>query len=101
MYLLIYQQLCSQNKSLFHTATTKMVKFLGQEEAINIDVELFNEYKYSVDQLMELAGLSCAVAVSKCFPSCEMGNKSILVCCGPGKIIAIGIGLKTDIFICI
>lgn len=61
-----------------------MVKFLGQQEAIDIDVELFNEYKYSVDQLMELAGLSCAVSISKCFPPNTLGNKSVLVCCGPG-----------------
>ena len=32
------------------------VKLLGQEEAVNIDQELFNEYGFSVDQLMELAG---------------------------------------------
>lgn len=38
------------------------MKLLNQEEARNIDLELFNEYKYSVDQLMELAGLSCAHA---------------------------------------
>lgn len=62
-----------------------MVKFLGQQEAINIDVELFNEYKYSVDQLMELAGLSCAVALTKCFPLNQIGTKSVLVCCGPGN----------------
>ncbi|XP_060524330.1 NAD(P)H-hydrate epimerase isoform X2 [Cylas formicarius] len=67
------------------TGPTNMVKFLGQQEAINIDVELFNEYKYSVDQLMELAGLSCAVAISKCYPNSLIGNKSILVCCGPGN----------------
>nr|AEE63581.1 unknown [Dendroctonus ponderosae] len=70
-----------------HTDTNKMVKFLGQEEAINIDVELFNEYKYSVDQLMELAGLSCAVAVAKCYPQASIGNKSVLVCCGPGGFV--------------
>ena len=63
----------------------KMVKFLSQQEAINIDLELFNEYKYSVDQLMELAGLSCAVAITKCFSLNQIGNKCILVCCGPGK----------------
>lgn len=34
------------------------MKYLNQGEAINIDLELFHEYKYSVDQLMELAGLS-------------------------------------------
>lgn len=35
---------------------SKMIKYLQQDEAIQIDQELFNEYKFSVDQLMELAG---------------------------------------------
>lgn len=30
-----------------------------------MDQELFNEYQFSVDQLMELAGLSCATAIAK------------------------------------
>ena len=57
------------------------VKFLGAAEAAKIDQELFDEYKYSVDQLMELAGLSCAHAVAKCYPD----RKRVLVCCGPGN----------------
>lgn len=36
-----------------------------QDEAQAIDQELFTEYKFSVDQLMELAGLSCATAIAK------------------------------------
>lgn len=44
------------------------MKHLNQNEATNIDIELFNEYKFSVDQLMELAGLSCAHAIAKCYP---------------------------------
>lgn len=64
-----------------HASQTNMVKYLGQEEAINVDVELFNEYKFSVDQLMELAGLSCAHAVAKSYP----GGGKVLVCCGPGN----------------
>lgn len=36
-----------------------------QEEAQAIDQELFTDYKFSVDQLMELAGLSCATAIAK------------------------------------
>lgn len=36
-----------------------------QEEAQKIDEELFSEYGFSVDQLMELAGLSCATAVTR------------------------------------
>ena len=35
----------------------------SQEEAQKIDEELFTEYAFSVDQLMELAGYSCAVAI--------------------------------------
>lgn len=41
------------------------VRHLNQEEAINVDLELFNEYQFSVDQLMELAGLSCAHAIAE------------------------------------
>lgn len=37
----------------------------SQEEAQAVDEELFNEYQFSVDQLMELAGLSCATAIAK------------------------------------
>nr|B3N0Q8.1 RecName: Full=NAD(P)H-hydrate epimerase; AltName: Full=NAD(P)HX epimerase [Drosophila ananassae] len=60
-----------------------MVKYLSQSEAINVDQELFNDYKFSVDQLMELAGLSCAHAISKCFPTDKYGR--VLICCGPGN----------------
>lgn len=60
------------------------MKYLNQEQATNIDLELFNEYKYSVDQLMELAGLSCAHAVAKCYRQNDL-KKRILVCCGPGN----------------
>lgn len=57
------------------------VKYLGQTEAQNIDIELFEECGFSVDQLMELAGLSCATSISKCYPA----KKKVLVCCGPGN----------------
>ena len=59
------------------------VKLLGQEEAIALDQELFNEYAFSVDQLMELAGLSCAHAVAKAFP--ERRGQRVIVLCGPGN----------------
>ncbi|XP_023166022.2 NAD(P)H-hydrate epimerase [Drosophila hydei] len=60
-----------------------MLKYLNQKEAINVDLDLFNEYKFSVDQLMELAGLSCAHAIAKCFPADRY--ERVLVCCGPGN----------------
>ncbi len=43
----------------------KNVSYLTQQQAKDIDQELFNDYKFSVDQLMELAGLSCASAIGK------------------------------------
>lgn len=68
----------------FTTASAAMVKYLQQDEAVNIDIELFDQYKFSVDQLMELAGLSCATAIARCY---QPSNKSshVLVCCGPGN----------------
>ncbi|RZF43096.1 hypothetical protein LSTR_LSTR001274 [Laodelphax striatellus] len=59
-----------------------MVNYLGQQEAINVDVELFNTYKFSVDQLMELAGLSCATAIHKAY---KPTKSNILLVCGPGN----------------
>jgi len=56
-------------------------RYLGQSEAVALDQELFDDYKFSVDQLMELAGLSCAHALVKCYPDAA----SVLVVCGPGN----------------
>ncbi|XP_036411114.1 NAD(P)H-hydrate epimerase [Megalops cyprinoides] len=63
------------------------IKHLGQEEAQRIDEELFTEYCFSVDQLMELAGLSCATAIAKAYPlnSLVKATPSVLVVCGPGN----------------
>ncbi|XP_037669736.1 NAD(P)H-hydrate epimerase isoform X2 [Choloepus didactylus] len=63
------------------------VKFLSQEEAQAVDEELFNEYQFSVDQLMELAGLSCATAIAKAYPPKSMSRSlpTVLVICGPGN----------------
>ncbi|XP_001603812.2 NAD(P)H-hydrate epimerase [Nasonia vitripennis] len=62
-----------------------MVKYLNQTEAINVDKDLFEKYKFSVDQLMELAGQSCAIAIAKCYPLSADGKNAVLICCGPGN----------------
>lgn len=68
-----------------HITRMSGIKYLNQEEATNIDLELFNEYHFSVDQLMELAGLSCSHAIAKEFPVDEKGKKEVLVVAGPGN----------------
>ncbi|KAI1713469.1 NAD(P)H-hydrate epimerase [Ditylenchus destructor] len=62
--------------------STWQVLFVGnsQTEAAAIDQELFNEYGFSVDQLMELAGLSSAQAIHSLY---DKGN--VLVIAGPGN----------------
>lgn len=55
-------------------STTPQIKLLSQAEAAAVDQELFDDYAFSVDQLMELAGLACAHAVAKCFPTDKHGN---------------------------
>ncbi|XP_061389404.1 NAD(P)H-hydrate epimerase [Musca vetustissima] len=69
--------------TIFTTAIPRTMKYLNQQEAINVDQELFNEYRFSVDQLMELAGLSCSHAIAKCYATPQYTR--VLVCCGPGN----------------
>lgn len=85
-----FSQHCNPNthKTLARTIATSIpkMKYLNQHEAISVDEELFNEYKFSVDQLMELAGLSCAHVINDCYGSPQSTVKrKVLVCCGPGN----------------
>uniref|UniRef100_A0A182MNW3 NAD(P)H-hydrate epimerase n=1 Tax=Anopheles culicifacies TaxID=139723 RepID=A0A182MNW3_9DIPT len=66
-------------------AQVREMKYLNQQEAISVDEELFNEYKFSVDQLMELAGLSCAHAIADAYKPDSLKTNKVLVCCGPGN----------------
>ncbi|KAI8893621.1 YjeF N-terminal domain-containing protein [Globomyces pollinis-pini] len=60
-----------------------MVTYIDQELAQAIDVELMDPSigGFSIDQLMELAGLSVAQSIQHCFPD----SKKIFVCVGPGN----------------
>lgn len=57
------------------------VSLLGQEAAIALDVDLMETPGFSLDQLMELAGLSVACALVDAFPDAA----SVLVVAGPGN----------------
>ncbi|KAG7500125.1 hypothetical protein JOB18_009646 [Solea senegalensis] len=84
-----HKQDCFSSRAASTMAQT--IKYLGQEEAQHIDEELFSEYGFSVDQLMELAGLSCATAITRvgcqAYPltSLVKARPSLLVICGPGN----------------
>mmetsp|Transcript_83998 Transcript_83998/g.166818 ORF Transcript_83998/g.166818 Transcript_83998/m.166818 type:complete len:260 (-) Transcript_83998:37-816(-) len=58
--------------------------FLNQERAIQVDVDLMSpEGGFSIDQLMELAGLSVAASVTKEYPLDS--HPRVLIICGPGN----------------
>lgn len=60
------------------------MKYLNYDDAVNIDLELIAEHKYNIEHLIELAGMSSAHAIYKCYGLDEI-EKRILICCGPGK----------------
>ena len=59
------------------------MRVIGQALAQTIDKVLMEDVGYSIDQLMELAGLSVAVCVHHLFP-----EGRILVFCGPGMFLS-------------
>lgn len=86
--LVVLTKLFGNNSPLNSMTTLNMscanrIKYLSQEEAINLDKELFNECAFSVDQLMELAGLSVASVIAKCYP--KPAHEKPVICCGPGN----------------
>lgn len=59
------------------------ISYLTQREAAEIDEILMGPLGFSVDQLMELAGLSVATSIAEVYSSSEYGR--VLVICGPGN----------------
>ncbi|KAF8073988.1 YjeF N-terminal domain-like protein [Lyophyllum atratum] len=59
------------------------VRYLSARLAQQIDDELMGIGAFSLDQLMELAGLSCAQAVERVYKRDRYPR--VLVCCGPGN----------------
>ncbi|CAG8619816.1 32877_t:CDS:10 [Racocetra persica] len=60
------------------------LKYLTQQLAKTIDEELMSQAGgFSIDQLMELAGLSVAQAIAKVYDNLKYPR--VLICCGPGN----------------
>ncbi|PFH49514.1 hypothetical protein AMATHDRAFT_194838 [Amanita thiersii Skay4041] len=61
------------------------VRYLTARLAQQIDEELMSSaaYAFSLDQLMELAGLACAQTLAKVYD--VRTHPRVLVCCGPGN----------------
>ena len=61
-----------------------LIPYITAEVAKKIDEELMSTFIYSIDQLMEIAGLSVATIIKKEYIKDSLDSK-ILVVCGPGN----------------
>ena len=60
------------------------LRYLSASEAASIDSQLFSpQHAFSIEQLMELAGLACAQTVYRCYPPDQF--PTVLVAAGPGN----------------
>eukprot|EP00262_Sarcandra_glabra_P006711 TRINITY_DN19205_c0_g1_i1.p1 TRINITY_DN19205_c0_g1~~TRINITY_DN19205_c0_g1_i1.p1 ORF type:complete len:524 (-),score=86.24 TRINITY_DN19205_c0_g1_i1:107-1678(-) len=59
------------------------ISYISQREAAEIDELLMGPLGFSVDQLMELAGLSVAQSIAEVYKSSEYSR--VLAICGPGN----------------
>lgn len=65
--------------------TPRKLRYIDAQTAKEIDEDLLSEDTggFSIDQLMELAGLACAQTVFACYPPANFPN--VLVAAGPGN----------------
>ncbi|XP_021743626.1 pyridoxine/pyridoxamine 5'-phosphate oxidase 1, chloroplastic-like [Chenopodium quinoa] len=69
--------------SMSSSKELESISYLSQQEAAGIDEDLMGPLGFSVDQLMELAGLSVACAIAEVFKASEYNR--VLAICGPGN----------------
>ncbi len=77
--LLIQRNMAGQGADEGAAAEEPWKDCLGQKEASDLDNTLFFEYEYSIDQLMEIAGL-CVAQVSVLLELYNSLNTVLLVC---------------------
>ena len=62
------------------------IPYINAETSALVDKELMGEYNYSIDQLMEIAGLTVAKVINQEFIlKNKLKNKKIIILCGPGN----------------
>jgi hypothetical protein len=70
--------------SISNSSSNSSIRCISPEQAAAIDMDLMSpEVGFRLEQLMELAGLSCAAAVSRVYPRDKYSR--VLVVAGPGN----------------
>ncbi|KAK5907414.1 hypothetical protein CesoFtcFv8_005267 [Champsocephalus esox] len=72
---------------------TIALRYLSKGEAEAIETELLRDYKFGQQQLIEIWGQACALAITKAYPLSSLAKKqpTVLVICGPDQNGSIGL----------
>uniref|UniRef100_A0A3Q0TBA1 ApoA-I-binding protein 2 n=1 Tax=Amphilophus citrinellus TaxID=61819 RepID=A0A3Q0TBA1_AMPCI len=72
--------------------TIEPLRYL-KEEAAAIETELLRDYRFGQQQLIEIWGQACAIAITKAYPLSSLTKKqpTVLVICGPDQNGSIGL----------
>ncbi|XP_047229739.1 yjeF N-terminal domain-containing 3 isoform X2 [Girardinichthys multiradiatus] len=73
--------------------TIEALRYLSKGDAAAIETELFRDYRFGQQQLIELWGQACALAITKAYPLSALSKKqpTVLVICGPDQNGSIGL----------
>ncbi|XP_051990061.1 yjeF N-terminal domain-containing 3-like [Xyrauchen texanus] len=69
------------------------LRYLSKEEAVSMETELLRDYRFGRQQMTEILGHACAIAITKAFPlvTLEKRQPTVLVVCGPDHNGCIGL----------
>ncbi|XP_068127373.1 yjeF N-terminal domain-containing protein 3 [Hyperolius riggenbachi] len=69
------------------------LRYISKQEAEGLETELLEDYRFGKQQLIEILGHSCAMAVTKVYPLITLPKKqpTLLVICGSEQNGAIGL----------
>ncbi|XP_054875887.1 yjeF N-terminal domain-containing 3 [Poeciliopsis prolifica] len=73
--------------------TIEPLRYLSKGDAAAIETELLRDYKFGQQQLIELWGQACALAITKAYPLSALSKKqpTVLVICGPDQNGSVGL----------
>lgn len=73
--------------------TIEPLRYLSKGEAAAIETELLRDYRFGQQQLIEIWGQACALAITKAYPLGSLTKKqpTVLVICGPDQNGSIGL----------
>ncbi|XP_063770643.1 yjeF N-terminal domain-containing protein 3 isoform X3 [Pseudophryne corroboree] len=81
------------NSGLENKERKEALRYISKQEAEALEAELLEDYRFGKQQLIEILGHSCALAITKVYPLQTLPKKqpTVLIICGSEQNGAIGL----------